>query len=90
MILSRKFLPALLGAAAVITSALAPPAPPEFHKDIQPILEEYCFDCHADGMNKGKVALDEFKNDADLPANRELWLRVLKNLRAGLMLLENI
>src|SRR5438552_15875271 len=34
-----------------------------FRKSVQPILETYCFDCHADGMNKGGVAFDEFKSD---------------------------
>ena len=85
MIVSRKFLFALLGAGAMAASAPAATGTPEFHKDIQPILEEYCFDCHADGADKGKVAFDEFKSDADRLANRDLWLRVLKNLRAGLM-----
>src|SRR4051794_5604618 len=36
----------------------------QFHKDIQPILAQYCYDCHADGVNKGNVAFDEFKSDA--------------------------
>src|SRR6266704_1757733 len=55
-----------------------------FRKDVQPILAEYCYDCHGDGMNKGKVAFDELKSDEDL-ANRDLWWAALKNLRAGLM-----
>jgi len=56
-----------------------------FRKEIQPILVEYCYDCHGDGMNKGKVAFDEFKSDTDLVDKRDLWLAVLKNLRAGIM-----
>ena len=32
----------------------------EFHKTVRPLLENYCFDCHADGANKGQVAFDEF------------------------------
>jgi len=56
-----------------------------FHKTIEPILMEYCSDCHADGMNKGKVAFDELGSDEALTGNDELWLKVLKNLRAGLM-----
>ena len=56
-----------------------------FKKEIQPILSEYCYDCHGDGMNKGKVTLDEFKSDAALLDSHDLWWRVLKNVRAGIM-----
>src|ERR1041385_3687968 len=57
----------------------------QFHKTVRPILEQYCFDCHADGVNKGKVAFDEFKSDQAALEDRELWSKALKNLRAGLM-----
>ena len=57
----------------------------QFHDKIQPLLTQYCYDCHADGMNKGNVAFDEFKTDQAVLDDRELWLHVLKNLRAGLM-----
>src|SRR2546426_421370 len=61
------------------------PAAAHFRKDVQPILEKYCSDCHADGMNKGGVAFDEFKSDDALLGKHDLWLAVLKNVRAGLM-----
>src|SRR4029450_6505815 len=56
-----------------------------FDKEIKPILTQYCYDCHGDGMNKGKVAFDEFKSSEELLGNRDLWFAGLKNLRAGLM-----
>jgi hypothetical protein len=57
----------------------------QFRTDIQPILSEFCYDCHADGANKGGVAFDEFKSDQVLLEDRELWWKALKNLRAELM-----
>lgn len=48
-------------------------------------MTEYCGDCHFDGAKKGNVAFDAFKSDAELLENRDLWLRALKNVRAGLM-----
>src|SRR3954453_3515054 len=57
----------------------------EFHKQIEPVLKNRCYDCHGDGSKKGDVSLDSFGSDQELIKNRELWLRVLKNVRAGLM-----
>jgi hypothetical protein len=56
-----------------------------FRKEVEPLLTEYCYDCHADGANKGQVAFDEFKSHEQRLAKRDLWLAVLKNTRAGLM-----
>ncbi len=56
-----------------------------YRRNVEPILKEFCFDCHADGMDKGKVTFDAFQSDADLVGRHDLWLAVLKNLRAGLM-----
>lgn len=61
------------------------PGATQFRTEIQPVLEMYCFDCHADGVNKGKVAFDEFKSDQAAVEDRDLWWRALKMLRANLM-----
>src|ERR1041384_2150936 len=79
----------LSGATVVLACSsllsAAPPSIPDFKKDIQPILAQYCYDCHGDGEKKGKVAFDEFKTLDELRDNHDLWWRALKNLRAGLM-----
>jgi len=56
----------------------------QFRKDIQPLLAEYCYDCHGDGARKGGVAFDELNSDPAI-LDPGLWLKVLKNTRAGLM-----
>ncbi|MBC8096468.1 MAG: DUF1592 domain-containing protein [Akkermansiaceae bacterium] len=80
---------ALLGSASLACSAVAATneaaLDPVFQAKIQPLLESYCYDCHSDGENKGSVAFDELKGSHDSPENREFWLRVFKNLRAGMM-----
>jgi hypothetical protein len=60
------------------------PAVAEFRKDAQPILQEYCYDCHGDGAKKGNIAFDELTSDQAI-LNHDLWFKVLKNVRAGLM-----
>jgi hypothetical protein len=62
----------------------AEPAAAQFHQDIQPILREYCYQCHGDGMSKGNVAFDELNSDSEI-LNQDLWSKALGKLRAGLM-----
>lgn len=71
--------------AAASGFVLAGAADSEYEAKIKPVLTKYCYDCHADGMDKGKVTLDHFKNEAEVLEADELWARVLKNVRAGLM-----
>jgi hypothetical protein len=80
----------IIATAAVCCSAqlfAAPPAHPvdDFNKQIRPLLEQYCYDCHGDGEKKGGIAFDELKTQQDLLQNRELWWKVLKNVRSGIM-----
>lgn len=58
---------------------------PDFESQIEPILRQYCYDCHGNGAQEGNLALDQFKSSAEALAQTELWWRVLKNLRAGVM-----
>jgi hypothetical protein len=84
----RGWLAIFLGAGVVCPSVLASEvstAAGEFRKDVQPILAEFCYDCHGDGSKKGNVTLDEFDSDRALVENRELWWNVIKYLRAGIM-----
>ena len=81
-----RLLPVL---AVVFSCALSrgedTPAAAHFRKDIEPLLSDYCYDCHADGEKKGNVVFDEFKSDDALLGSHDLWFGVLKNMRAGLM-----
>jgi hypothetical protein len=65
--------------------ALLLPLRAEMPADVRGILENRCFDCHADGAKKGGVAFDGFESEEKLLADKALWHRVLKNVRAGMM-----
>lgn len=57
----------------------------EIPAEINTILADRCFSCHADGENEGSMSFDSM---ADLPSRdsrNEVWLKVLKQLQAGLM-----
>jgi hypothetical protein len=79
---------ALLAIAALSGGALHAAenaAAVNFHRKVEPILSKYCYDCHGNGIEKGRVSFDEFASDAELLAKRDLWLAALKNVRGGLM-----
>jgi len=65
--------------------AANPDGAKQFQNTVQPILKEFCYDCHGDGSNKGGVAFDEFKSGSAVLDDHDLWWRALKNLRADLM-----
>ncbi len=56
-----------------------------FEKEILPILENHCYDCHGDGEDKGKVTFDTFGSTEALMGQTDLWVHALKNVRSGLM-----
>jgi len=72
----------LTGSASLVAAEL--PVINDFHKSVQPILKEYCYDCHGDGAKKGGIAYDELKSNEEI-LNHDLWQKVLNNTRAGLM-----
>jgi hypothetical protein len=88
LMLPRKLVRMLPLMAAGVCSAVSGRCDPStlasFNKEAEPILEEYCYNCHGDGSKKGGVQFDEFTTDAQV-RDHALWLRVMKNVRAGIM-----
>jgi mono/diheme cytochrome c family protein len=56
----------------------------QYRKIVEPVLEQFCFTCHSGEAAKGGVTFDQAA-PAALMENRELWLKALKMLRAGMM-----
>ena len=47
-----------------------------------PAFEQYCFDCHGDGMSKGELALDEVLTARSVE-DADAWLALRARLRSG-------
>lgn len=52
---------------------------------LEPILLDYCYDCHGDGMDKGDFALDDFDSLSLHLQDMAVWFEVWKQVRANLM-----
>ena len=57
----------------------------EFEKKIEPLLQDYCIDCHGDGKMKGDFVLDEFESTSAMLQDQLTWLRIWENVRTDLM-----
>lgn len=57
----------------------------DFRKEIEPILSSYCYDCHADGAEKGDFSLDPTSSMEAHFEDMNLWIRVWDNVRAQMM-----
>ena len=78
-----RFLP-LLSLAAV--SALAAERGHEgFEQKIRPLLEQYCYDCHADGVDKGNFTFDKHSDYASLRRDMKFWDHVRQQLVTHVM-----
>jgi mono/diheme cytochrome c family protein len=70
-----------LSASVVSGSPQKPGASDRYQKEIQPILEEYCYDCHGEGRKKGGLSLDGDGAFADT----KHWYAIWKNLQTQMM-----
>ncbi|MCR9296258.1 MAG: DUF1592 domain-containing protein [bacterium] len=57
----------------------------EYKRVVLPILQDYCFDCHAEGANEGDLALDNFTSFHAMTTDAQTWWAVLKNVRSDVM-----
>lgn len=82
----RKIIVCLTGFwMLVLPARAAAPVEEDFRKNIEPLLSTYCYDCHADGMDKGDFSMDSYESLSAHLEDREVWLRVWDNLRSHLM-----
>src|SRR5262245_35165517 len=71
-------------ALVAVTLILSPTLGQEPVSSQQELVNKYCATCHSEKVKSGGLVLE--KLDADRPAaNAEVWEKVLRKLRAGLM-----
>lgn len=57
----------------------------DFQKEVRPLLEKYCIECHGNGKKKGGVTLDQFSSVETALKDQKTWELVLENVRGSVM-----
>ena len=53
-----------------------------FEKEIAPLITKYCVKCHGGKKPKGELALDVFKDEAEVLKSSNVWEKVAQNVRS--------
>jgi mono/diheme cytochrome c family protein len=61
----------------------APPAKPDFARDVAPLVKRSCGRCHGPTKPRGGVSLTAFTDEASVLKKRSVWEQVGDNLRSG-------
>ncbi len=77
---ARTFLLLLAAAPALAASPQA-----GWEAEVLPWLENYCYDCHGDGVDKGDLDFDDFDSIESMIADRERWKRIRGHIDHHLM-----
>ncbi|CAN5142212.1 DUF1592 domain-containing protein [soil metagenome] len=72
-------------AAAALAASLPAAAQDDFRRDIEPLLAEFCYDCHGDGVDKGDLTLDGATSADHILEDRANWETVLYNVENWVM-----
>src|SRR5436190_6628912 len=72
--MSRFLVPSLVCMLAINGPCLAV----DYDKDVKPLLEKFCADCHNPDKKKGDLDLSEIVAKADFPRHHEVWEKVLE------------
>lgn len=75
----------LLSATIAVGLQLPAAAQPDYEKELKPLLMKYCSDCHADGVAKGELDLDEFKDTKSILADWKPWASIQFQLENMIM-----
>ena len=55
---------------------LAPFANANLQRDVAPLLEQYCFDCHGNDSSSGELNLQKLLAESPIVRNRDQWINV--------------
>lgn len=75
----------LVTLAVILGSSARAAVPADFARDIKPILEKYCYDCHDTATHKSGLDLERFSDFSLVQRERVIWGAVLEKVESHQM-----
>lgn len=75
----------VLGVSLLVASLAGAEDPPVFERDIRPLMEKHCFDCHDDSLQKGDLNIARFDTQAMVVESVAVWQRMGMRIQNGEM-----
>ncbi|HYF37097.1 MAG TPA: DUF1592 domain-containing protein [Prosthecobacter sp.] len=75
----------LWATASLAAEPLATRGQQAYEQRIKPILEQFCFDCHSDGVDKGDFTFDSFKDYSAMRSDMKFWDHVRQQVVTHVM-----
>lgn len=85
LIARSTFTLAVLCLASITTGEEIALSEAAFSSQIRPLLERYCFECHADEVTEADLDLSAFKTLADVRAKTQAWVKIRRMLETTQM-----
>ena len=57
----------------------------QYKRDVRPLLEHFCLDCHSSEKKEGELDLERFANLVEVRSGTQVWLNVVEMLAGGEM-----
>ncbi|HVS54052.1 MAG TPA: DUF1592 domain-containing protein [Opitutaceae bacterium] len=72
----------MLGSVAVAAAQTSNAGADDYQRNIVPLVQKYCYECHGDGRHKGDIVLDADKSLAEIHQAAKKWETVMERVRA--------
>src|SRR5262245_1358656 len=72
-------------ALACLAAAPSPRGKDPYDKQVLPVLQQFCYDCHGDGMDKGNFALDKHGEFTAAFKDKKFWDNVREHVDTHVM-----
>ena len=69
----------------IAAEPVAPVMALDFEKDITPIFQKYCLDCHSNDFHEGDFSFERYPNGESIKTDRDIWKKVLNLTKLGAM-----